>query len=518
LLASLQRPSLITPPTLDEVKAELATRALLDFTLYTKPDYEVNWHHAVVCEALDRFVAGEIRRLMLFMPPQNGKSELVSRRLPAYILGRNPDAKLIACSYSADLASQMNRDVQRIIDAPEYARVFPETTLFGSNVRSSSKGSYLRNSDIFEIVGREGRYKGAGVGGPITGFGFDIGIIDDPTKNREEADSEVYRERLWEWYTSTFYSRMRKGALSSILITLTRWHEDGIEARLLKLAEENEDADQWEVISLPAIAEEPAPPDIRKEGEPLWPTRFPLAFLRAVQAQNPYDFAALYQQRPAPREGNLFKWAWFEDNFVDAVPADASFIRYWDNAGTEGGGAYTAGVLIARKGPRFYIVDVVRGQWSAQERRAQKRATAISDREKYGHVTIWGEQEPGSGGKEQADIETQYLVGFDAHAERVTGDKYTRALPLAAQCEAGNVYILRDTEKKRWNQDYLREMTSFPSGKYKDQVDGSSGGFNKLALLPAVPPPSVARSSGKITQRAGSPFAQNTKSKTSQWR
>jgi predicted phage terminase large subunit-like protein len=507
LLASLQRPKPkpITPPTLDEVRAELARRSLLDFTTYTKPDYEVNWHHALVCDALDRFVAGQIRRLMLFMPPQNGKSELVSRRLPAFILGRNPDAKLIACSYSADLASQMNRDVQRIIDSPEYARVFSDTTLFGSHVRSSSKGSYLRNSDIFEVVGHEGRYKGAGVGGPITGFGFDIGIIDDPTKNREEADSQVYRERLWEWYTSTFYSRMRKGALSSILITLTRWHEDGIEARLLKLAQENQDADQWEVISLPAIAEEPQPPDRREEGEPLWPSRFPLAFLKAVQAQNPHDFAALYQQRPVPREGNLFKWAWFDDKYVDALPAGATFVRYWDNAGTEGGGAYSCGVLLARSGARFYVVDVVRGQWSAGEREAVKKATAKSDQQKYGHVQIWQEQEPGSGGKESAEATQRNLAGYSIHAERVTGDKVTRAEPFAAQCEAGNVYILKDTPEKRWNSDYLQELTSFPSGKFKDQVDGSSGSFNKLAGIEPTPKPAFTVAS-RITTKSGSPF------------
>jgi predicted phage terminase large subunit-like protein len=493
----------ITPQEAAEelLRRRRARRGLLDFTTYTKPDYEVNWHHQVMCEYLDRFVAGEIRYLMAFLPPQTGKSEQVSRRLPAYILGRNPDARLIACSYSADLASQMNRDVQRIIDTPEYWRLFPDTQLFGSNVRSSAQGSSLRNSDIFEIVGHEGRYKSAGVGGPITGFGFDYGIIDDPTKNREEADSEVYREKLWEWFTSTFFTRQRRGGTSQILITLTRWHEDGLEARLLELF-----PGMWTVISFPAIAEDPQPPDPRAVGEPLWPDRFPLEFLETVRLQSPRDFAALYQQRPAPREGAMFKWAWFpDDHFVDALPAGASFVRYWDNAGTEGGGAYSCGVLLARSGARFYVVDVVRGQWSAGEREAVKKATAKNDQQKYGHVQIWQEQEPGSGGKESAEATQRNLVGYSIHAERVTGDKVTRAEPFAAQCEAGNVYILTDTPEKRWNSDYLQELTSFPSGKFKDQVDGSSGSFNKLAGIEPTPKPAFTVASN-ITTKAGSPF------------
>jgi predicted phage terminase large subunit-like protein len=236
-------------------------------------------------------------------------------------------------------------------------------------------------------------------------------------------------------------------------------------------------------LSLPAIAEDPKPPDPREEGGALWPSRFPLPFLRAVQAQNPHDFAALYQQRPAPREGAMFKWAWFEGKYVDAVPADAKFVRYWDNAGTEGGGAYSCGVLMARSGVRFYVVDVVRGQWSAGEREAVKKAVAKSDKQKYGHVQIWQEQEPGSGGKESAEATVQNLAGYSVHVERVTGDKVTRAEPFAAQCEAGNVYIVEDQDAKRWNAEYLQELTSFPSGKFKDQVDGSSGGFNKLALV-----------------------------------
>ncbi|MDD2287191.1 MAG: terminase family protein, partial [Paludibacter sp.] len=244
---------------------------LLDFTIFTKPDYKVNWHHRLICEKLDEFIYGENKRLIISCPPRHGKSELVSRRFPAYILGRKPDCKIIACSYSSDLASLLNRDVQRIIDSPEYIELFPDTRLNSSNVRTTAQESYLRNSDIFEVVGHGGVYRSAGVGGSITGMGGNILIIDDPFRSRADAESPTIRKKTWEWYTSTFRTRRQKGA--SILVTATRWHENDISGMLLELAENDPKADQWEVITLPAISEEELEPyDIRTaQGQALWP-------------------------------------------------------------------------------------------------------------------------------------------------------------------------------------------------------------------------------------------------------
>jgi hypothetical protein len=133
---------------------------------------------------------------MVFAPPQHGKTEIVSRRLPAYVLGRNPDANIIACSYADTLASDANRDVQRVMDTPEYIELFPETRLWGENVRTQAHGSYLRNSDVFEVVNHRGRYRAAGVGGGVTGLGADVAIIDDPIKDDEEAYSAVQRAKV----------------------------------------------------------------------------------------------------------------------------------------------------------------------------------------------------------------------------------------------------------------------------------------------------------------------------------
>lgn len=295
-----------------------ARSSLLEFTLYTKPDYEVNWHHQLLCDYLDKFASGEITRLMVFMPPRHGKSELGSRRLPAYLMGKNPECSIISCSYSADLASRMNRDVQRIIDTPRYQKLFPDTTLSGENIRTNAQGAYLRNSDIFEVIGHRGVYRSSGVGGGITGMGCNFGIIDDPIKNREEAASATYREKTWEWYTSTFYTRLEKDA--QILLIMTRWHEDDLAARIIKHSKE-EGGENWKILKLPALPEPGNTNDPRSGNEPLWENKFNTSRLEAIrQVIGPYQWASLYQQRPAPIEGGLWKYATIERYRVKSHP------------------------------------------------------------------------------------------------------------------------------------------------------------------------------------------------------
>ena len=200
-----------------------AKQGLLNFTRFTKPDYEINWHHRIVARYLNKVASGEITRLMLNLGPRHGKSELVSRRFPAYYLGRNPDHQVMAASYNATLAARMNRDVQRIIDAPSFNALFPDTTLSASNIRTVARGknNYLRNSDEFEVVGRRGIYRSAGVGGSATGYGAHLAIIDDPVRNREDANSQTYRDKTFDWYTSTLYSRLEKGGSIVLCMCMT---------------------------------------------------------------------------------------------------------------------------------------------------------------------------------------------------------------------------------------------------------------------------------------------------------
>jgi len=289
------------------VRRTHARQNLLPFTTYTKPDYATNWHHAVLAEKLDAVAASRCRRLMVFMPPQHGKSELVSRRFPAFMLGRNPDLRLICASHTYDLAVSLNRDVQRIMTGAAYQNVFPETPLNDKWVRSPEKLLARRTMDLFEIPGHRGSLRSAGVGNSIAGNRADGAIIDDPFGKRKDADSPVLRQWVWEWYTSDLYTRLSADAW--IVLTHTRWHRDDLAGRLLrKMADRS--ADKWEVLCLPAVREEgPADPCDRRTyvGEPLWPAFKSAADLEIIRRQDARAYAALYQQNPA--DASAAEWA-----------------------------------------------------------------------------------------------------------------------------------------------------------------------------------------------------------------
>lgn len=346
-----------------------ARRGLLAFTLYTKPGYNVGWHHRELCRKLNAFARGEIKRLMVFMPPRHGKSELVSRRLPAFILGKDPNAKIIAASHTADLANAMNRDVQKIIDSEKYLEIFPETRLSGENVRTLTYGSWLRNSEEFEVVGFEGAYKCAGVGGALSGRGGNFLLLDDPIKDNEQAQSLTYREKLWDWYNTVFATRAEKDA--GILITLTRWHEDDLAGRLLALAKSDPEADQWEVVNFPAIkdlVENEA--DEREEGEALWPWKYPIEKLKTIRATaGSRVFNGLYQQRPSAEEGDILKREWMLKRYKYLpelhkgrwsnllVSADLRFKK------DENSGDWVVYQVWARVGAQIYFLGESRGRW-----------------------------------------------------------------------------------------------------------------------------------------------------------
>jgi hypothetical protein len=286
-------------------RAALARRNLSDFISYTKPDYTFNWHHISICQQLQRFTNGEITRLMIFVPPQHGKSEIATRRFPAFQLGKKPKSRIAICSYSATLAMSFNRDVQRIIDDEKYHDVFPDTILNESNVSTNAQGSYLRNSEIFETVGFRGFIKTVGVGGSLTGTPIDIGIIDDPFKDREEAMSIRIREKVWSWYTDVFETRLHNE--SQQLIIMTRWDPDDLAGRILR-----RDGSKWAVISYPAIKEHDNDYDPRQIGEALWPEKHSLERLSLIRDTSPITFNSLYQQDPKPSTGSLVFPEWSE--------------------------------------------------------------------------------------------------------------------------------------------------------------------------------------------------------------
>lgn len=474
--------------------AELGRRTLLTFTTYTKPDYEVNWSHRLIAKKLDDVLAGKIRRLMILLPPQNGKSELVSRRFAAYALGKKPKLRIIAVSYGDALAQDMSRDVQKIMSATEFATLFPGVRL------AEGRDPEKRTQGQFDVVGGTGYYIASGIMGSITGKTADIGIIDDPIKNREEAESEVYRDKVWEQYKSAFVTR-QFGDKGAIILCMTPWHEDDLRGRLLKLAAENPEADQWEVVALPALADpgyalHPEDPRVQGSGDALWPEKYPLAELKKRRiGLGEYDWSSLYQVTPTPAGGGLFKEEWFAGRILDSAPALMRQARGWDTAGTEQGGDWTVGAKIGEEfvrdvhgallsTGRFVVLDVQRKQLGPDGVDKLIRLTADLD----GAIAQREEKEGGSAGLAVIAARTKALAGKDYAGVTVTGSKVTRSKPFRAQCEAGNVYLLRGP----WNADYIKELCSFPTGKHDDQVDASSCGFNAVLLEPAPFDPTTA--------------------------
>jgi len=477
----------LTEDASDEPRDVVAARGtLLAFARLMKPDYEPAWFHETLAAALDRFVAGEWPRLVICLPPQHGKTELVSRLLPAYLLGREPDARVIAASYSDDLASRNNLDVQRYIDSPNYATIFPGTRLAGASSGDRRRvetqfGRARRTTKLFEIVGRRGSYRSAGIGTGITGMGADVGIVDDPLKDRKEAESETVREAVWQWYTSTFLTRLRRPG--RVLVTMTRWHEDDLVGKLLQSAEDRR-SDQWRVLRLPAVAEDfdRHEADRRPAGEALWPARYPAAALENLRATlGSYQFDGMYQQRPHRPGGSVFKRSWFTLAPIapNGVPG-AQRCRFWDVAATEGGGDWTVGARVCRlPNGEVWVEDVIRTQAGPAAVDALIEQTARLDG--IG-VAIREEQEPGSSGKAVVAARARRLAGWDYRGVPSDENKVLRWRPFAAQAEAGNVRVLQ----AEWTRELLEELERVPGGRHDDQADAVAGAFLALAQRPAA--------------------------------
>jgi predicted phage terminase large subunit-like protein len=461
---------------------ELARRRMEYFLRYTFGDnYLMGWVHQAICTELDRFLAdvmsGRSPRLALFMPPRHGKSEIVSRRFPAFCFGKYPDLSIISTSYGADLSGRMNRDVQRIIDSSFYRTLFPETNLYGKNIRSVSQGTALRNSDIFEIVGHKGSYRSAGVGGGITGMGSDILIIDDPVKDRKEADSPTVRDSVYEWYTSTAYTRLSPGG--GVLLIMTRWHEDDLAGRILEdmKNDSNPHKLQWRIISFPAIAE--TDEIHRRQGDALHPERFNIEHLLSIKASLPdRDWSSLYQQNPKAGSGAVFKQEWFRYWTPEMLPKKwDDKCHSWDMTFKDTDGSdFVVGQDWRRKGADLYLIDQVRGRMDFVK--TCEEVINFSAR----HPEVW---------TKLVEEKANGAAVMNALKSKISGlipvipaeSKLARAYAVTPPFRSGNVYIpLMST----WAKDYEHELTIFPAGTYDDQVDATSQGITHLLQSPTT--------------------------------
>lgn len=291
----------------------MAHDSFRDYCVVTDKNYDPQWFHDILADKLqdvyERVLKGESPRVMITVPPRHGKSEQATKKYPSWVLGKSPEFPIIVSTYSQDLSTKFGQGTRDIMNSKNYQAIF-KTRL---RQDSKAKASWMTSDG--------GGYEAVGVGGAITGKGFKIGIIDDPVKNDEEAESEIIRDNVWNWYTTTFYTRQEGNA--AIIVIQTRWHDDDLAGRLIKQQKDAQEAgekdyDKWEIINFTAIAEHDD--EYRKRGEPLWPQKFSIEHLNKTKAVlGPYKFSALYQQNPVDEESQEFKSFWFKDRSMHEI-------------------------------------------------------------------------------------------------------------------------------------------------------------------------------------------------------
>ncbi len=380
-LPPLPRPAKTLAAEKEMASRVLSRRRLMPFVKRMNDRYDDGWVHRDICARLERFsddvAAGKSPRLMLLMPPRHGKSELASKNFPAWHLGRHPDHEFIACSYNLSLAMGFSRKVKQIIDDPLYQSVFG-TRLDNNN----------QSTEEWAIAGQRGGYVAAGIGGPITGKGAHVLVIDDPVKNAEEADSGDAREKIWEWYLSTAYTRLAPGG--GVLVIQTWWHDDDLAGRLQQMMAaanaDDEDIDHFEVVKYPAIAErdeylDPAtlgivydsPPSpgaapLRRKGEALHPSRYDLKKLNKIRALNRKSdgtdgrwWSALYQQNPVPDDGSYFTKDQFRRAPIPHISRARVYIAFDFAISEKKQNDYTVGsVGLQDEDDRLHVADLIR--------------------------------------------------------------------------------------------------------------------------------------------------------------
>lgn len=465
----------------EQLMREEARESFWAYRQYMRPRMKKGWFQRKLAHACQQFYEelceGQRPILVIEAPPQHGKSDTITD-FTQWVAGKRSDIRQIYGSFSDFLGTRANLRMQRALDSDRYRGIFPNTFL-----KPPGSGSALgqRTTDILEFVGQDGSFRNTTVNGSVTGESLDLGFIDDPIKGRAEAQSPTTRDKTWSWLTDDFLTRFSEYA--GLIVITTRWHVDDPVGRLqvefpnVKILNFKAiaDEDEYEVVDDKRVL-------LRRKGEPLFPELKSKEFLLArKKVMTVQSWMSVYQGSPVIAGGDLFPVGRFV--VTPYLPARARVVkrvRYWDKAGTKDNpkkkhqGKFTAGVLMARlSDDRFVIEDVVHERLGAFDRETKIKEVAQDDGPE---VETWVEQEPGSGGKESAERTVTMLAGYKVYADRVTGDKETRAEPYAAQVQGGNVLML----SALWNKTFLTEHEYFPNYTYKDQVDAAAGAFMKL--------------------------------------
>lgn len=413
--------------------------------------------------------------ILVSCPPRHGKSTLLNKYLPTWYLNEHPNHNVGIFSYGAEFASEWGEAAWEVLDeyAGQLLRIKPKSKGLRKSYKAHNWGIQGVNGENYT-----GRVRTGGVGGPVTGRGFHLMIFDDLVKNDEEASSPVMRDKTHRWLVSTALTRLEPGGI--VIGIGTRWHEDDWIGRAIMDA--NQGGRQWDVINFPCIAEEdeqPYPYGLgRKIGEPLWPMRYDKEWAIAKEReQGPYNWAALYQGRPAPLKGGLFEKEWFQP--IDRAPACQQYVRYWDLAATEKNASrdpdFTCGILMGRSGDNYFILHMVHFQGNPNE--VEKRIKRTAKYKDGQHVQVWIEQEGGASGKNLIYQFATKLAGYAAvRGNPATKSKVLNADPLSAAAAAGAVFIVTG----EWNETFFKQMCVFPNAAHDDIVDATVGAFNIL--------------------------------------
>lgn len=446
-----------------------AENKLINFAEIINPKYEAEWFHEMIAEkmqeVIERVRKGEKARVILAIPPRHGKTQLSSIYCPAWALGKYPDMKFILSTYGAELSEKVGLATRDIISTDIYQNIFKGIKL---RKDQKAKAKWMTN--------KGGSYTGVGIGTAVTGTGGNIIIMDDPHKDRAEAESQRMRDAVWEYYKSTLYSRLE--GYGGVIIIMQRWHQDDLVGRLLYEQEQNKEAgakdvDEWEVINFPAIADQDEYHKgklIRKEGEPLWPAKFPLPVLRNIRnTAGVYNWISQYQQDPILSEAQEFKEHMFK--YYDETDLMGKHLKYYtvvDPAISQKKEADNSVVLTVAKevtGPNWYRIREDAGKYTP----TQLRDLIFVHQEEYNSIvgietTAWQMALKYAVVEEQRARQKYFTVRELKHTtkkeERIRG-----LLPL---------YDAKVIHHRRSDKEYENELLAFPRGRRDDRADAMS--------------------------------------------
>jgi len=464
---------------------------LIPFAVRVQPGYQPSAVHYLIASYLERIDRRDITRLIVEIPPRHGKTNLISELFPAWYLGRHPDQRIIGTSYAGGLANRISRRARNVLDSPLWP--FPDVGIARD----------LGAVQSWDLAGHRGGYIAAGVGGGIGGHGAHVLLIDDPFKNAMEAESHTVRESVWEWYTSTAYTRLMED--SAVIIVSTRWHEDDLIGRILR----SQDADRWTVIHLPAVAEDDDDLLGRAPGEPLWPERYPAESLAVIKnVVGARYWSALYQQRPSPAEGGILPragWTFWHPPGRPLPPVSVRMLdgshhlcpvrelpermdrtdQSWDLAfrdgvestamghGVEGeGGSFVVGQVWSQSGADLYL----RSQLRARLGFVGTISAIRSLREQWPNTGATYVENKANGPAVIQSLRRQIPGIIPVEPE---GGKAARAVAVSPNIESGNV-MLPHPDIAPWVWDLIEEGATFPNGTYTDQIDALTQAVNKM--------------------------------------